>query len=179
MPDNLAIVARRGWPTAPRHQDTGNTCLLRRRREGKSSPGRNEEHIKWGLQQMVVGVCIHNLHTIAPHYRELLALLVYLTWLLHWFPSSNPFVLRILWLRFTTLYKVLYVCSFSPTHACMGKLIAVAAWQDLGCPYFHPFMYDIFSTCTHVLGSGSLHILRTITPCYRELLALLIYLHVK
>ena len=28
-------------------------------------------------------VIIHNLRTVAPHYGELLALLVYLTWLLH------------------------------------------------------------------------------------------------
>jgi len=35
-------------------------------------------------------VSIHNLRTVAPRYGELLALLVYLTWLLHWFPSSNP-----------------------------------------------------------------------------------------
>ena len=40
------------------------------------------------------GDSIHNLHTVAPHYGELLALLVYLTWLLHWFPSSNPLLFR-------------------------------------------------------------------------------------
>jgi hypothetical protein len=32
------------------------------------------------------GVSSHNVHTVAPCYGELLALLVIPTWLLHWFP---------------------------------------------------------------------------------------------
>ena len=43
-----------------------------------------------GAAQCRWRVSIHNLRTVAPRYGELLALLVYLTWLLHWFPSSNP-----------------------------------------------------------------------------------------
>ncbi len=35
-------------------------------------------------------VSIHNVHTIAPRYGELLALLVIPTWLLHWFPRFEP-----------------------------------------------------------------------------------------
>jgi hypothetical protein len=42
------------------------------------------------LQILRFPVSIHNLRTVAPRYGELLALLVYLTWLLHWFLSSNP-----------------------------------------------------------------------------------------
>jgi len=37
-------------------------------------------------------------------------------------------------------------------------------------------MYDIFSTCTRVPRSVSIHNLRTIAPRYGELLALLVYL---
>ena len=37
-------------------------------------------------------------------------------------------------------------------------------------------MYDIFSTYTRVPGSVTIHNLRTLAPCYGELLALLVYL---
>ena len=36
-----------------------------------------------GVPGMEARVSIHNLRTVAPHYGELLVLLVYLTWLLH------------------------------------------------------------------------------------------------
>ena len=37
-------------------------------------------------------VSIHNLRTVAPRYGELLALLVYLTWLLHVGPGFETFL---------------------------------------------------------------------------------------
>jgi hypothetical protein len=75
-----------------------------------------------------VEVRIHNLRNVAPSYRELLALLAYLAWLLHWFPSSNPFCsVHSFAKRFTTLHEVLYVHSCSSTRVCMGELVAKAA----------------------------------------------------
>jgi len=96
-------------------------------------------------------VSIHNLHTVAPCYRELLALLVHLTWLLH---VGQGFETCLVPLSFSkiynsTLYKVLYVHSYSPTRACTGELLVVVAWQGLGCPYFHPICM-ISSLYAHV-----------------------------
>jgi hypothetical protein len=40
-------------------------------------------------------------------------------------------------------------------------------------------IYDLhYSTCTHVPGSVSIHILHTVAPCYGELLAYWFILHV-
>ena len=67
-------------------------------------------------------------------------------------------------LRFTTLLFTRY----SAVHS---WLLTVVAWQGLGCPYFHPYVW-----CRGVLG-GSIHNLRTIAPRYGELLNLLFILH--
>jgi hypothetical protein len=76
----------------------------------------------------------------------------------------------------SALHKVLY-CTCSPTCACTGEFLAVVAWQGLGCPFFHPYLYDIFSTYTCVWGSVSIHNLRTVAPRYGELyIALRVYL---
>jgi hypothetical protein len=46
-------------------------------------------YLAWGAD-MRLCVSIHNIRTIAPCYKELLALLIIPTWLLHWFPRFEP-----------------------------------------------------------------------------------------
>jgi len=124
-------------------------------------------------------VSVHNLRTVAPCYGELLALLVYLTWLLHWFSSSNPTSFRaFLCLKDFPLYSVRgtlqYVAAplLVPAQGSSCWWLLDRVWAAL----ISTHMYDIFSTYTRVLGSVSIHNLRTVAPCYGELLALLVYL---
>ena len=51
------------------------------------------------------GVSIQKIRSVPYGYEELLALLVYLTWLLHWAPGTNPVVF--LGERFITCNEVL------------------------------------------------------------------------
>ena len=54
------------------------------RREGKrAAQGEATQQPASTMRGREGGVSIHNLRTVAPHYGELLVLLVYLTWLLH------------------------------------------------------------------------------------------------
>ena len=86
-------------------------------------------------------VSIHKLRTVVPRYGELSSTG------LSYAPcrtgvrdlSRSTF----LWLRFTTLLCTRYsiVRSCSPTCACTGELLVVVAWQGLGCPYFHPYVW--------------------------------------
>jgi len=68
-------------------------------------------------------VTIQNLRTVAPRYTELLARLVYLTWLLH---VGSGFETCLVPLSSAKIYYST-VRSCSPTCACTGELLLVVA----------------------------------------------------
>ena len=88
--------------------------------------------------------------------------------------------------RSTFLWLDLPLCSARGTLQYVAAPLLVTArgsslrwlldrvWAALISTHYVP--YDIFSTYTHVPGSGSIHNLCTVTPRYGELLDLLVYL---
>jgi len=73
-------------------------------------------------------VTIHNLCTVAPRYGELLALLVYLTWLLHAGPGIETHLVPLSSAKIYHSYaRYATVRSCSPTRACTGEILLVVA----------------------------------------------------
>ena len=121
-------------------------------------------------------VTIQNLHTVAPCYGELLALLVHLTWLLHVGPGFETCHVP---LSFGKIYHSLrgtlqYVAAplLVPARGSSCWWLLDRVWAAL----ISTHMYDIFSTYTRVTGSVTIQKLCTVAPRYGELLALLVYL---
>jgi hypothetical protein len=87
-----AVAAAARWQQQQRRQ------LGRGRQLGSGSGSLAAAQPRWqqrlhgsgGGSSAVAGVSIHNVHTVSPCYRELLALLVIPTWLLHWFLRFEP-----------------------------------------------------------------------------------------
>ena len=134
--------------------------------------------LHWAMR----GVSIHNLCTVAPRYGELLALLVFLTWLLHVGPRFETCLVP---LSFGKIYHSLqgtlqYVAAPLLVHArgssCWWLFDRV--WRALTTPPISICMIYHRSSLsyTRVMGSVSIHNLRTVATCYGELLALLVYL---
>ena len=131
------------------------------------------------LPGVYLPVTIHNLRTIAPGYGELLALPVYLTWLLHVGPGFETCLVP---LSCGKIYHSLrgtlqYVAAplLMPARGSSLRWLLDRVWRALTpptCMIYHRSSL----TYTRVTGSVTIHNLRTIASGYGELLALLVYL---